>query len=1169
MAEDTLKVSTAMEGHTNGNGGAHELRDRRPVNAQLSRALNEELAGLPASTSRSGLSTPAPPEDAPPSVKATSAARRELRRKQRMFPTVDYKARVSYFDPNSDYSNFRGFFVLFWVGLAIMVITAMLRNLNETGSILSFKQWPLFTQNIWELAASDLLMCASTGVSLPLHLLYKNSRGWLKWRKGGIVVQSVFQAVWLWLWITVPFAREWSWTAQVFLTLHTLAMFMKMHSYAFYNGHLSTTLDRLQKLDQPIEPTTPMDTAVRYPTTYASLSEFTSQIEEQSDTNAHEKLPPVLQLREDLAMELTSPIGNVTYAENLTISNFIDYLLCPTLCYELEYPRTPTRSYMELFYKTLAVFGCIFLLTITSEEFIIPVLDNSHIRLSQARGNWIDSALIFAETVSTLLFPFMITFLLVFLVIFEYVLGAFAEITRFADRQFYSDWWNSLDWLEFSREWNIPVHNFFRRHVYSASRGVQLSRPVATAITFFISAVAHELVMGCITRKFRGYGFVLMMMQIPFVAIQRMPGVRERRLLNNVMFWIFMIMGLSLLCAFPSLSTDLDPTPPWPSKIDCFATKKQSVKRGRHASDCSSQDAMNLVWTEQIEAPITKLVPQARSDKRGADDLRREQRTSRPLLFVTGRPKAKRKANGQGRRIPGTTAFRWNATSPEGLNDVAHCDTRSGILEEANESLAAGVEGLLDTSWIAPDAIGGDYQSQGLDVYEDTAVGDLNPQAHSFEPLEEIPEDLGDETDISVSMLPVHYQLPSLSAPSYLGRLSRGVQYNSAAHQAGAILEMYDREFCVLPLTMDVRHNPFRVRSDRCEGSPYLLHAVLAVSAQHLAKKHCNTSLLAEAQGHQALAVRHFREALDHTPAPRLLDTLLILVNFEATQTSSSAWRVHLSGARKLLEAMGTLQACQSNPKARAQIAMLAWWDVTLACISRRQMSLPISCIEALRDYDGDDGWTFFALNGCPIELVMHMAHLAKLASIYEQVIDLEHATFQPEAVTRIVDAVRLWKNPEDVTLEEVEANDLDVAARRHRYHCMEAWRNGIILYCYRVFNRPADPAQLRVITHLSRLVLDHVRCIPQTEVVQKQVLLPLFLAAAEAGDRATQDFARSYCAYWSETARYHMFATVSTLLEQIWTDWSASTRDAYWWGVKIEPSRISPEILVPEHLLG
>jgi len=537
--------------HGNGNGIA-QPRARKPVNPLLARALNDELHSSPPHSPPNGVvvserSTPAPPDDAPPSVKATSAARRELRRTRRMFPSVEYTSRVSYFDPRSDYGNFRGFFVLFWVGLAIMVITAVLRNLRNTGNLLSFKQWPLFTENIWELAIIDLLMCTSTAVDIPLHILYKKSQGIMRWNAGGMLVQSFVQAGWLAVWISWPFVRDWTWTAQVFFTLHTLALFMKMHSYAFYNGHLSTTLDRLKELDQPVGPNTPMDTAVRYPTARTGPHEIRELTEEE-----HDNLPPVLQLREDLAMELTSPLGNVTYPENLTMANFFDYLLCPTLCYELEYPRTPQRSYLELFWKTLAVFGCIFLMTVTSEEFIIPVLDESQARLQETR-NFVDSALIFAETVSRLLFPFMITFLLVFLVIFEYVLGAFAEITRFADRQFYSDWWNSLDWLEFSREWNIPVHHFFRRHVYSASRGVKLSRPAATAITFFISAVAHELVMGCITRKFRGYGFFFMMLQIPFVAIQRLPWVREQTLLNNVMFWIFMIMGLSLVSDFRRL----------------------------------------------------------------------------------------------------------------------------------------------------------------------------------------------------------------------------------------------------------------------------------------------------------------------------------------------------------------------------------------------------------------------------------------------------------------------------------------------------------------------------------------------------------------------------------------------------------------------------------------
>jgi sterol O-acyltransferase len=90
------------------------------------------------------------------------------------------------------------------------------------------------------------------------------------------------------------------------------------------------------------------------------------------------------------------------------------------------------------------------------------------------------------------------------------------------------------------------VHHFFRRHVYSASR-TTMNRPIATLVTFVISSLAHELVMGCITRKFRGYGFFMMMMQMPIVMVQRLPWVRKRTLLNNVLFWCSMILGLSLV----------------------------------------------------------------------------------------------------------------------------------------------------------------------------------------------------------------------------------------------------------------------------------------------------------------------------------------------------------------------------------------------------------------------------------------------------------------------------------------------------------------------------------------------------------------------------------------------------------------------------------------------
>lgn len=150
----------------------------------------------------SGRSTPLPP-DAPPSAKSISSVRKQRRaeQKHRIFPTVDYAARVSHFDPKSDYRDFRGFFVLFWIGLAIMVITTMLRNIKDTGYPIRVRVWALLTANTWQLGFSDLVMVGSTALSLPLQLVFRNSNGLLKWRNFGMPVQSLFQVLWLILWV--------------------------------------------------------------------------------------------------------------------------------------------------------------------------------------------------------------------------------------------------------------------------------------------------------------------------------------------------------------------------------------------------------------------------------------------------------------------------------------------------------------------------------------------------------------------------------------------------------------------------------------------------------------------------------------------------------------------------------------------------------------------------------------------------------------------------------------------------------------------------------------------------------------------------------------------------------------------------------------------------------
>jgi sterol O-acyltransferase len=150
----------------------------------------------------SGRSTPIP-ADAPPSVHSISSARKQLRAEQRrrLFPTIEYASRVSHFDPNSDYRDFQGFYILFWIALTIMAVTTMLRNVKDTGYPMRVQIWQLFTVKVWELALADALMVATTAVSLPLHRLFRNRTLGLRWKGAGMAIQSTYQTLWFAFWV--------------------------------------------------------------------------------------------------------------------------------------------------------------------------------------------------------------------------------------------------------------------------------------------------------------------------------------------------------------------------------------------------------------------------------------------------------------------------------------------------------------------------------------------------------------------------------------------------------------------------------------------------------------------------------------------------------------------------------------------------------------------------------------------------------------------------------------------------------------------------------------------------------------------------------------------------------------------------------------------------------
>jgi sterol O-acyltransferase len=79
--------------------------------------------------------------------------------------------------------------------------------------------------------------------------------------------------------------------------------------------------------------------------------------------------------------------------------------------------------------------------------------------------------------------------LLIFL-LFESMPNAISELTLYADREFYQDWWNSTSIEEFYGKWLRFAYLFFYRHVYMKIMiKYRLNPNTAKLITNLVSAM--------------------------------------------------------------------------------------------------------------------------------------------------------------------------------------------------------------------------------------------------------------------------------------------------------------------------------------------------------------------------------------------------------------------------------------------------------------------------------------------------------------------------------------------------------------------------------------------------------------------------------------------------------------------------------------------------------
>lgn len=122
------------------------------------------------------------------------------------------------------------------------------------------------------------------------------------------------------------------------------------------------------------------------------------------------------------------------YPQNITLKNLLYFLVVPTLCYQLNYPRSPKIRINYILTLLVRMFLVSGLIIFAVEQHINPTLQNS----LRAMENM--DPLQIAGRLLKLSVPNTYVWLLGFYWFFHLWLNLLAELTRFGDRLFYKDW---------------------------------------------------------------------------------------------------------------------------------------------------------------------------------------------------------------------------------------------------------------------------------------------------------------------------------------------------------------------------------------------------------------------------------------------------------------------------------------------------------------------------------------------------------------------------------------------------------------------------------------------------------------------------------------------------------------------------------------------------------
>jgi diacylglycerol O-acyltransferase-1 len=237
-------------------------------------------------------------------------------------------------------------------------------------------------------------------------------------------------------------------------------------------------------------------------------------------------------------LNLMRPVdAESTYPNNINIKNYLYYTFCaPSLVYETKFLLTTHIRPAYVLKELLKFVFCACSIATLISQFILPVT-------TMQSGDSIKQVL---ADIFALCVPSVVIWLLAIYAYFGCWLNARSELVRYANREFYKDWWNADSIRSFWRKWNTRAHEWCLRHVYVESiYYYNVSKDTASTMVFFGSIITHELFFSYAFKAYHPFFLLIMIGQVPLLYLN--IETKNSKRIGNCLMWISLLIGQPLL----------------------------------------------------------------------------------------------------------------------------------------------------------------------------------------------------------------------------------------------------------------------------------------------------------------------------------------------------------------------------------------------------------------------------------------------------------------------------------------------------------------------------------------------------------------------------------------------------------------------------------------------